>query len=186
MAKLGPQFRVDEVLVGHDEDREAFEDFARDPGRTIDDCREWLQAKGYVVSRNAVWRWLADYRTQLSIQKTSGASQMANAVMEAARQSGGLGIADAAVQQIGQLLFEAAAARSMDDQIDPKDLSTMALSLQRLMLAKGRLEDTRSEMERRQLQAVEAGEAVAKQGGDARSVVDKVREVLGLGKGAAA
>lgn len=148
MAKLGPQFRVDEVLAGHDEDREAFEAFARDPGRTIAECHEWLQARGYVVSRNAVWRWLGDYRTQLQIEKTTGASRMATALMETAKQSGGLGIADAAVQQIGQLLFEAAASRSMDDQIDPKDLSTMALSLRHLMSAKASLEETRAEIER--------------------------------------
>jgi len=186
MAKLGPQFRVDEVLAEQEEDREAFEAFARDPGRTIDECHEWLLAKGYKVSRNAVWRWLTDFRTQISIEKTSGASKMAAAVMEAAKQSGGLAISDAAVQQVAQLIFESAAQRAIDGELDPKDLNMMALSLQRLMLAKGRLELTRTEMEKRQLQAVEAAEKVVAEGGDGKSVITKVREILGLDKGAAA
>ncbi len=105
---------------------------------------------------------------------------LAKAFMEAARESGGLAIPDAAVMQVSQMIFEAASSKAAGGDIDTKDLTQMSLALQRLMLAKARLEDVRGEFVSREKTALEEAQKIAAGGGDASSAVDKVRQILGV------
>ena len=54
-------FRVHDLLKDCGPDLEALREFARDPARTVDDCHDWLGAKGYVLSRSAVGTWKKEF-----------------------------------------------------------------------------------------------------------------------------
>lgn len=175
---MSKPFKVHELLSSAE--LAELEGFAREPGRTIDECHEWLQARGFTLSRGAVGNWISDFRKQCLVERMNGAGGLAKAFMDAAKDSGGLAVPDAAVLQVAQLVFDTSARLASDGDVDPNDLTKMSLALQRLMLAKARLETVRSEFEDRQRQALTEGEKIAKAGGDATSVVDRVREILGV------
>jgi hypothetical protein len=152
------------------------EAFAREPGRTIDECHEWLQAHGFTLSRGAVHNWKRKFDEQALAERMSGAGSLAQAFLSAAKDGGGLAVPDAALLQIAQQVFEAGASGAAS----PDDLNKMALTMQRLTLSKSRLEKTRGDLEARQRKALEAGEQTAKAGGSGEAVLTKVREILGI------
>lgn len=175
-----PGFRVDEILKDHPEDREAFEQHARDLGRTIDECHDWLQTRGYVISRSAVGTWKQWFDGQLMAERMTGSGKLAKAFLDAAKSGDGLSIPDAAVLQISQLIFEAGARASAGGDVKTDELKDMSLALQRLMLAKARLEATRSEFIQRQKAAIAEAEKTVKTGATGEQVVNRMRELLGL------
>lgn len=169
-------FKVHELLSAAE--LEQLEAFAREPGRTVDECWDWLTERSFNVSRGAVGNWLAMFRAQLVTERMTAGGGLAKAMIEAAKTSGGLAIHEANLLQVGQGLFEAC----QKDDVDVKTLNQAALALQRLTLAKLRIEDVRAEFERRQRTAVEEASKVAREGGSAQSVVDKVDEILGVSR----
>jgi uncharacterized metal-binding protein len=156
---------------------EQLEAYARTPGVTIDDCVAWLASNvGKTVKRNAVWRWKRRFDME---DRTSAAADLADAMFTAAKESGGVAVPDAAIMQIATMVFEHSA--SLDaEKASTKDLANLALAMQRLTLGKQRVEDVRAEMQKRQREAVDEAAKVAASGGNASSVVDKVREILGV------
>jgi hypothetical protein len=182
---MSQPFKVHELLKDAPGDREALEVFAREPGRTIDECHEWLLSRGYTMSRTAVANWLADWREQLMRERMSGSGKLASAFMEAAKSDGGLKIPDAAVMTIAQMIFEHGSTLAAGGEVDAKDLATMSLAMQRLMLAKARLEATRSEFIEREKAAIEAADKKVKAGASAGSVVEAIKQSLGIGVQAA-
>jgi len=48
--------RLTEQDVAH------LEDFAGKPGRSIDECLQWVRDRGYKISRSAMGRWIRQYR----------------------------------------------------------------------------------------------------------------------------
>ena len=100
--------------------------------------------------------------------------------MAAAREGGGIAIPDAAVLQVAQLVFEAAAKGAADTE----DLANLALALQRLTLAKARVEDVRGEYEKRQREAVDAASTAAATGASGGDVVATIKKALGIGAAA--
>ena len=159
---------------------EELEAFAREPGRTVDEIHQWMTAKGHELSRTAAWNWQRAFNERMAAERMSGAGKLAQAFMEAARSDGGLKIPDAAVMQIAQMIFERGATLAAGEEIDPRDLSTLALAMQRLMSAKSRLETTRSEFLEREKQAVEEASKAAQGGADAPSVVETIKKSLGI------
>lgn len=177
---MSKPFKVDEVLKDHAEDREALEAFARDPGRTIDECWKWLTERGYVLSRTAVFRWKREFDAQVAGEQMRGSGLVAREFLAAAKESGGLAIPDAAVLRVSTGIFERMAELESRGEVQTSELTQLALGLQRLMLAKARLEATRTEFEERERNAlVEADKAVAA-GADGKSVVAKFREHLNM------
>lgn len=175
---MANHFKIHELLSASE--LEELETFAREPGRTHEEILEWLQGRGFTVGRSSVGRWKQDFDQRLIAERMSGAGGLAKAFMDAARDGGGLQIPDAATLQLAQMIFETSARLAASGDVEPSELNQMALSLQRLMLAKGRLEKTRTEVEQRQQQAIEEASKVAEDGGDGRSVVEKVREILNI------
>lgn len=176
--EMSNHFKVHELLDASE--LEELEAFAREPGRTVDECHQWLQVKGFTLCRSAVGGWKQKFDQVLMAERMSGAGGLASAFMKAAQADGGLQIPDAAVLQLAQMIFEKGASLANGGDVQVEDLNHMALSLQRLMLAKARVEKTRTEMQDREHKALaEAGEA-AKAGATGEQVVTKVRELLGL------
>ncbi len=136
--------------------------------RTIDEVHEWVQAKGYTIGRTAVGNWLQKFREQLMVERMQAGGGLARAMLEQGKNAKEM--TDAALLGITQKVFE---ALSSGEEVDADSLNKLALTMQRTTLAGKRAE------ERAKLAVAEA-EKVVEAGGDGRSVVDKVREVLGM------
>lgn len=173
-----PHFLIHELL--NREELEQLESFAREPGRTIEEIGGWLQDHGHQVSKSSVGRWKQQFDQTCIAERMSGAGGLAKAFMDAAKDGGGLQIADAAMLQIGQMIFEAGARLSAGGDVKVEDLNHLALSMQRLMLAKAREEKTRTEMQTREREAVDKASKLADAGGDAKSVVATIKQALGI------
>lgn len=125
------------------------EAYAREPGRTVDECLAWMTGpeRSFNISRGAVANWLRmflDQERELAIaERTSSAGGLARAFMSAAKDAGGLAIHEAAITQMGQMIFEAGASLSLGGEVTPEDLKDMALALARTMKAKATVEDVR-------------------------------------------
>jgi hypothetical protein len=171
-------FKVHELLSSSE--LEELEGFAREPGRTIDECHAWLGQRGHELARSSVGTWKRALDQRVMAERMSGAGRMAAAFMDAASADGGLKITDAAVMTIAQMIFERGAALQAEEQIDPHDLSTLALAMQRLMLAKSRLEETRSEFQERERKAVEEASKAAQGGASGGDVVATIKRALGI------
>jgi hypothetical protein len=174
---MAKPFKILELL--NSEELAELEAFAREPGRTGEECHAWLTARGFVLSLSAVYGWLADFREKLQVERFSGASQLAKAIMGAA-QGSGVAINDAAITQIGQMIFTMAGNLSAGGELGVDDLNKLSLAMQRLALAKARTEDTRAEMRKQQQAAVEEAEKVGQQTGDVKMTCQKFREILKL------
>jgi hypothetical protein len=173
-----PHFKVHELLSAAE--LEQLEAFSREPGRTVDEVWEWLQARGYTMSRSSAGRWFAEFRQREAVERMRSGGSLAKAFMEAAKDSGGVAVSDAAVLQVAQLVFEAAADAQGSGKVSTEDLANMALALQRVTTSKAKIEDTRSEMEKRQRAAVEAGEKAMAAGKGPQDVVSTIKKALGI------
>ena len=61
----GHPLKVFVLLKDRPGELDALEAFARVPGRTTEDCREYLVSRGHSISRNATWRWMRQYQPRL-------------------------------------------------------------------------------------------------------------------------
>jgi hypothetical protein len=176
-------FKVHELLTSAElADLEAF---AGEPGRTVAELEEWLLAHGFRVSRGAVWGWKRHFDERAMVERMNGSGALAKEFMAGVREGGGLAIPDAAVAQMAQMIFESAARMSAGGEIEADDLTKMSLALQRLTLAKSRIESTRAEFEQRQRAAIEQAEKTAAGGGTGASVVATIKQALGITEPAA-
>jgi hypothetical protein len=173
MANRAPDFfrQLNEQLL------EQLEEYARQPGRQGEEVQAWLADRKVSASRSAVYRWLQDFRLE---DNTRRAAAMTRSFIAAVKDADGMQVMDAAILQTGQMIFELGSRVADGGDVTVSDVGGLSLALQRLMLAKAREEKTRTEMEKRQQKAIEEASKVADCGGDGRSVVDKVREILGV------
>ena len=123
-------FKVHELLSRAELDE--LEIYAREPGRTVDECHEWMQAHGFTLSRSAVGKWKQDFDSQLMRERLSRSSELAKALKATAVESGATAIADAAVTQLCQVVFEQSSRLEADGLIDPLDVMRLTRSLKNL------------------------------------------------------
>lgn len=136
---MATPFKVHELLKDHGEDLAELETFARDPGRTIDECHTWLLAKGYVLSRSAVGTWKQSFDAQVMQERFSRSSELARAIKGAVSGGDFEAVADAAAMQLTQVVFEQAAKLEQDGELDPLDVQRMTRSLANLVGSKAKL-----------------------------------------------
>lgn len=174
---MSRHFKIHKELKREDLDR--LEAFAREPGRTIDECKEWLEAEGFVVSRSAVHRWKQGFDAD---DKFRAAAEAARELMAAAAsdEKGAVAIADASALKINQMVFEQMLIAQETGAIETKDLLRLAQAQRHAVLGKRDVERVRKEMQDRQAEALAAAEKEAKAGGSADAVIGKVREILGI------
>ena len=63
LATMSNHFKVHELLNASE--MEELETFAREPGRTTDECHQWLLERSFTLSRGAVGNWLREFREQI-------------------------------------------------------------------------------------------------------------------------
>lgn len=156
------------------EELDELETFAREPGRTIDECHEWLQARGFTLSRGAVGNWKQDFSLKDQIRR---ASEVSRSYLDVAKQAGAAEIASASLLKFQQILFEHLLGA---DDADAGELMKLSISLKTAVQAGLHVEELRKEYDARQRQAVEEAEKAAKGGASGEAVIGKVREILGI------
>jgi hypothetical protein len=157
------------------------ESFAREPGRTVDECYDWMLAHGFTLSRAAVGTW----KQRFTLTDRFGAANgMARALMDAAKAGGTVAISDAATLQLSQMVFEQLSAmqsgvNGKPAQIDTKELMIASMALKNLITGKRHIEKLKTEIGEA-LKEAEKLAAKGGEGGSGQAVVNKVREILGI------
>lgn len=151
------------------------EAFTREPGRTVDECHEWLQAHGFTLSRGAVGNWKQTFDLEDKVRR---AARVSREYLDVAREAGAAEIASASLLKFQQILFEHLLGA---DEADAGELLKLSVSLKTAVEAGRHIEKLRDEYDARQRKALDAAEKVAKAGGDGAKVIEKVREILGIG-----
>ena len=128
----GKPFKVDELLKDDPEDREAFEAYARVPGRTVDECHEWLLAKGYNVQRWAVGTWKKEATERWAAERLAGSTGLAG-VLKSAIAGDFNDVATAAKMMLTSTVLEQVTQLQTEGQIDPLDVQRWTRSLANLV-----------------------------------------------------
>lgn len=149
------------------------ENYAREPGCTIEKCQTWLESRGFVVKRSAVHRWKQQF--ELSENFTS-ANELAKVVMAAGKSSDTISMSEAAALQLAQMIFESAAGLAERGQASPSEIRRLSSGLRNVVGSKAVLQ----EVTERHKRAVEEAEKIAQRGGSGGDVANKVREILGV------
>lgn len=102
---------------------DALEEFARHPGKTVDDVAGYLADQQVRTSRSAVHRWLQDFRLW---DRNNRAKEIARSYMQAAAGEDDSAIADASLRKFNELLFETLAS---GDELDTGDLLKISVAL---------------------------------------------------------
>ena len=177
---MAAPFKVHELLKDHGEELAELEAFARDPGRTIDECHEWLLAKGYVLSRSAVGAWKQSFDGQVMAERFSRAADLAGALRETVEKHGMVGITQGTISNMSQVLFEQVALMQTRGEASAEDIFMITGAIKKLLDAEKLITELREEFEKKEKTALAAAEKVAKDGGSTTDVVSKVREILGI------
>ena len=173
---MAHHFKVRELL--EKAELAELEQFTREkPARTVDECHEWLQARGCTLSRAAVHRWKRHFDTE---DKFRASSEVARTLMEAAKGKDAVSISDAATLQLSQLLFEQFLRLQQVGEVETKELFGASMALKNLISGQRHMQKLHDEVKERQQKAVAEAEKVAKAGGGNEAVIGKVREILGI------
>ena len=167
-------FAVHQLLKDSPAELESLQEFARDPARTVDDCHEWLQAKGYTLSRSAVGTWKKEFNASDAYRASN---EVAVGMMAAVAEGGAVSLTDAATLQVGQMVFEQMLRVQQSGQMETKELLNLSAALKNTITAKRHVEMLKEQIKGALVEA----EKEAKAGGSAEAVVSKVREILGIG-----
>jgi hypothetical protein len=141
---MARHFKIRDLL--QDADRTAYEEFLRGvPQPTIDDGVEWLAARGYEVSRKAVWSHRKNFEEVLNGVRQS--AEVAKAFTQVAKESGVSGMNDAILARFQQLQMEWAFAQLNGGELTPEDMERFAKSMNQAASAAQRNEDLRKKFD---------------------------------------
>lgn len=169
---MASKFKVHELLSR--EELSSLEEFAREPGRTIDECMEWLLAHGFNVSHGAVGNWKQKFDLEDRVRSSSA---LAREFLAAAQEGkGSAAIADANLEKLQQMIFEQMLRLQEGDGPDTKELWALSMAVKNGVQGKRHVEKLKEEMKT----ALASVEKDAKQGASGEDVVKKVREILGI------
>lgn len=168
---MSRHFKLDQTLTP--EELAALREFALTPGKTIDQCWEWVAAAGYTIHRSAVGTWVAAQRIN---SRFSASRETAEAVLAAARGGGVVSLTDAALATLSELLLNQLTQAQCAETIKTEDLANLSNALRRTIAAKEMVDALRQQ----QSEALAEAERAAKAGGSAGSVVSAIKRALGL------
>jgi len=156
------------------EELDQLEAFAREPGRTIDQCCDWLAAQGWTqISRNAVWRWKREFDVR---DRFRASNETARALMDAAKQQGAVAVSDAAMLQLSQMLFEQMLRLQGDGEVSTKELWALSMGIKNVVQGKRQVEKLKGEI----AAGVEEAQKLAAGGASGDQIVRRMRELLNV------
>lgn len=127
-------FLIHELLSSSE--LEELETFAREPGRTHEEIGGYLQDHGHTVSKSSVGRWKQMFDQRVMAERMSRSGEMAKAIKGAVSNGSFGDVADAAVMQLTQVVFEQASSLQADGKVDALDVQRMTKSLVNLVGSK--------------------------------------------------
>jgi hypothetical protein len=149
---------------------ERLEEFARHPGKTIDEVAGFLADQQVRTSRSAVGRWLQDFRLW---DRNQRASNVARSYLDAARTTDPTAITEASLRKFEELVME----RLMSgEEMTGDELAKLAQAMRAGIGSRKEI----IELKRQQADAVKAAEQAAKSGKSATDVVATIKQALGL------
>ncbi len=159
-------FKIHELLSAAE--LAELEAYCREPGRTVDEAHEWMQARGFTLSRGAVGNWLCEFKKQLMAERFSRSGELAAAIKAAVAGGEFEKVADAAVMQLTQVVFEQSTALESDGEVDPLDVMRMTRSLKNLVGSQAEMRRMLAEKFDREMSKATKGGAIS--AGDIASV----------------
>jgi hypothetical protein len=156
------------------EELSSLEEFTREPGRTIDECWEWLQAKGYTLSRTAVANWKKSFDLE---DKFKAANALAQDLMSSvAQEKGTVAISDAAMVKLSQMLFEQMLRLQGNEEVSTKELFGLSMAVKNVVQGKRHVEKLKEEMK----EAIAAAEKEVSGGASGERVVEVIKKAFGI------
>ena len=168
--------KVESVL--RPEDRDAYYAYLRQPGATRNGAHRWLRERGYDIGTQAVSRHMHKFTRRL--EAVQQAAEMSYACAQLARQAPDSSLADGAVTRFETLLSQALFDMEEGGQVDRGQWDTLGKALTNAVSNRARIEELRRSFDAAKRAAADAAEAAAKEGGDATTVVDRVKAILGV------
>ena len=177
--KRGPaafkHFRVDAVLSPTE--REAYERLLADPNSTVASLQAWLGERGHRVCRTAVARHRRSFAADLT--KLREAARMAQTFCAISRQAGGAGaIAEAAHARFEMLLMRKLFEMQDSPVLAPGDWQVLGKTVRSAVQTRQNVEEMRADLDAKTREA--AAEAARQEPVDGVTVVNRVREMLGM------
>jgi uncharacterized protein YktA (UPF0223 family) len=166
-------FKVHELMKDNSSELEELEAYARDPGRTVDECHEWMQAHGYTLSRSAVGEWLRKFRMT---DRYRASGDLANTLVETAKAQGVVAISDATALQLQTMIFDRSLEAQAGKQIEAKELLSLSRAFKTVVSGKRGVEQLKVEV----AAALATAEKQAKEGKSAADVVSVIKQSLGI------
>ena len=159
-------------LLSRDE-LDAFEAFAREPARTVDECHEWLEAHGFQISRGAVGNWKREFD---ATDKFRASNEVARALVDAAKAGGTVAVSDAANLKLSQMVFEQLLKLQNDDDVSTKELWALSMAVKNVVQGQRHVEKLKEEV----AAAIATADRKAKTGATAGDVVATIKQALGI------
>jgi Asp-tRNA(Asn)/Glu-tRNA(Gln) amidotransferase C subunit len=150
---------------------DALEEFARHPGKTVDEVAGHLQDQQVATSRSAVGRWLQDFRLW---DRSNRAAERRAKYMELSDKLDPGGTAKAIHRILSERIAELAMDADDEDKVDK-----LTRSFDRMVNKLDQLE----ERERRIAEVLAQEDQAAKSGKSATDVVATIKQALGLSQG---
>lgn len=181
---MSRKFKVDEVLADlGPKERDAYQALLRQPASTVDDALKWLAEHGCQVSRGAVWKHRRNYQDVLDGVRRS--AEMARAFAAVAREGGVETLGEASLARFQQLMTEKLMRLDSEGELDAKELAMLSQAMNSAANTRQRIDAIKADYEERQRLAIAKAQAAATSGADGASVVDTIKQALGIGAQAA-
>jgi hypothetical protein len=149
---------------------------------TYDSARRWLHERGYTdIGLTAIRRHMGRFRNRLDSVRQ--AAEMSMTCGELARQLGPSGnpvLAEGAVTRFETLLSQALFDLDAGGKLGREEWDMLGKALTNAVSNRTKLEELRRAFEDAKRHAAEAAEAAANEGADGMTVVDRVKEILGV------
>ena len=173
------RLKVESVLSP--EDRVAYHALLRNPATSVRSARRWLRERGYgkeVLGTTAIRNHARSFRARLDAIRD--AAEMSAACADIAREVGGPLILDGAVTRFETLLTQALIGKRDGAGLDSAEWSMLGKALNEAGRGRGRVEDIRAAVDETKRRAADAAQRAADAGADGKTVVERVREILGM------
>ncbi len=178
---MSRKYRVDQVLAApevSDADRAEYQALLRQPATTIDDLLDWLDERGFAVSRGAVWKHRRNFQETLDGVRRS--AELARAFADVAREGGVESLGEASLARFQQIMAEKLLSIDVDGDMDAKELLQLSMAMNQAATTKQRIEKVKREYEQRQQDALARAQAAAAGGASGADVVATIKQALGI------
>ena len=166
----GPgHLKVEDVLKA--EDRDDYYALLRLPSTTRRSAQKWLRERGYKIGATAVQNHMNQFRQRLDVVRQS--AEMSYACGELARQTGTPVLSDGAVARFETLLSQALFDLEKGGKMSRQQWDMLGRALTSAVSNRTKLEELRHTVGGDRAKA-------ADEPGDGTTVVDRVKEILGV------